>query len=352
MEANRLNIAVTGLVATDNPYPGLGIARCLRMAEELREKATLTGLVFEPLSSGAFGEGLFERLYIVPYPAAGHDALLDRLEEIHEKHPLDVIIPALDSEVLLYAKIQEQLANLGIKLFLPPVSQVKLRAKNLLYEFGRKNGISVPETLILNNAEEIKPKAAQVGLPFVLKGVLSDARICASLEEAQIEYKNLFDAWGYPILMQRHISGEEFDVIALADKSHTLLGAVAMRKVGLTDKGKAFAGVTIENRALIDLTAEVLEKLAWIGPVECEFIQDTEGAFHLMEVNSRFPSWLYLAAAAGQNLPLLTVQAALGMPVSPLKYYQAGKLFVRTVTDRVMDPCALTELAFTGEVAL
>jgi len=351
MKANSVNIAITGLSATDNPYPGLGIARCLRLAEELRGRITITGLVFEPLSTGAFHEGVFDRVYIVPYPAAGHEALLSRLEEIHEKSSLDVIIPALDSEVLLYAGIQEQLADLGIKLLLPPVSQIKLRAKNLLYEFGRKNGIHIPQTFILNNADEIESKSTALGFPFVLKGVLSDARICTSVEEAGIEYNSLFDAWGYPILMQKHISGEEFDVIALTDRTHGLMGAVAMKKIGLTETGKAFAGVTIENQELIALTADVLKKLAWIGPAECEFIQDERGTFHLMEVNSRFPSWLYLAAVAGQNLPLLTVQMALGWPVVPLKNYRAGKLFIRTVTDRVMDPCALTELAFTGEVS-
>jgi carbamoyl-phosphate synthase large subunit len=70
-----------------------------------------------------------------------------------------------------------------------------------------------------------------------------------------------------------------------------------------------------------------------------------------VEVNSRFPSWLYLAAVAGQNLPLLTVKLALGLPVLPLKDYIAGKLFLRTVTDTVIDPHTLTELTVLGETA-
>ncbi len=349
---NRINVGITGLSATDNPYPGLGIGRCLKMAEELRDKLSITGLVFEPLSTGVFYENIFNHTYIVPYPAAGHDALLNRLEEIHHKTPMDVIIPSLDSEVLLYAQIQEQLAEMGIGLLLPPVSQVKLRAKNLLYEFGLKNGISVPKTFILNSMEEIPSKAADIGYPFVLKAVLSDARICATAQEGMTQYRSLFDLWGYPILMQRHVTGEEFDVIALMDRKQTLIGAVAMKKIGLTAKGKAFAGVTIENQKLISLTEEVLKKLDWTGPAECEFIRDGNGTFHLMEVNSRFPSWLYLAAVAGQNLPLLTVKLALGMTLAPLPDYRTGKLFVRTITDNVLDPRVLNELALMGEVAL
>jgi carbamoyl-phosphate synthase large subunit len=348
-EISNINVAVTGLSATDNPYPGLGIARCLKLADDFR--GTITGLVFEPLSTGVFSEGIIDYAYIVPYPAAGHDALLNRIEEIHRKTPLDVIIPALDSEVLLYARLQEGLKDLGIRLLLPPASQVKLRAKNLLYEFGLKNGIDVPKTLILNNVEEIRSKSADIGIPFILKGVLSDARICSSVEEGETEYGSLFESWGYPVLMQHYITGDEFDVIALTDRQKTMIGAVAMKKIGLTEKGKAYAGVTIENQKLINLTARVLRKLDWVGPVECEFIRDQKGSFHLIEVNGRFPSWLYLAAVAGQNLPLLTVKLALGLPVLPLKDYIAGKLFLRTVTDTVIDPHTLTELAVLGEAA-
>ena len=350
MPAGILNIGITGLLATDNPHPGPGIARCLRMAEEFRGE--LTGLVFEPLSTGVFSAGLFDRAYVVPYPAAGHDALLYRLEEIHGKTPLDVIIPSLDSEVLLYARLQDQLAEMGIRVLLPPVSQVKLRAKNLLYEFAKKSGVRVPQTFVLNSVEEVRTRAAALGCPFVLKGVLSDARICPSVEEGLRQYGNLLDAWGYPILMQRYVSGEEFDVIALMDKGQTLVGAVAMKKIGLTEKGKAFAGVTIDHDRLIGLTAEILEKLHWIGPAECEFMRDEEGDFHLMEVNGRFPSWLYLAAVAGQNLPFLTVQLALDRPVSPQKHYRSGKLFVRTVTDSPAEMGTLIDLFRTGEVTL
>jgi carbamoyl-phosphate synthase large subunit len=349
-EINDINVAVTGLSATDNPYPGLGIARCLRLAEEFRGR--ITGLVFEPLSTGVFSKRIVENAYIVPYPAAGHDTLFNRIAEIHRKTPMDVIIPALDSEVLLYSRIQQRLNGLGIRLLLPPLSQVKLRAKNLLYEFGLKNGISVPATAILNNVSEIRSLSADIGIPFILKGVLSDARVCTSVEEGEAEYGSLFRSWGYPILMQRFVAGEEYDVIALTDRKKRMIGAVAMKKLGLTNKGKAYAGVTIEHQKLLKLTAGILKKLNWVGPVECEFIRDKKGTFHLIEVNGRFPSWLYLAAVAGQNLPLLTVKLALGFPVDPLKGYTAGKLFLRTVMDTVVEPRALAELAVLGEAAL
>jgi len=100
------------------------------------------------------------------------------------------------------------------------------------------------------------------------------------------------------------------------------------------------------------LTRQILKSLKWIGPAECEFLKDEKGHYFLMEINSRFPSWLYLAAAAGQNLPLLTVQLACDMPVRPLTSYTAGKLFVRTVADALLDARQIMELTASGEVRL
>lgn len=347
-DLDRIRVAVTGLSATDNPYPGLGIIRCLRMAGGFAGK--ITALVFDPLSTGIFCDGLIDDVYQVPYPASGAEILFQRIREIHEQRPLDVIIPSLDSEVILYAELHERLAALGIRLLLPSPAQVKLRAKHLLYEFGLAHGITVPETAILNSPEQVKAKAEEIGIPFVLKASLNDAAVCSSVDEGEAAYARLLALWGYPILMQRFISGQELDVIALADRNSRIMGAVAMKKFGLTDKGKAFAGVTIEDTTLVRRTADILKRLRWVGPAECEFVRDRSGTPYLLEVNSRFPSWLFLAAAAGQNLPLMTVRLAMELPVEPLRRYETGKLFIRTVADRLMPSADLLALAISGEV--
>ncbi len=345
------HVVITGLMATDNPHPGLGIARCLRSAPEFR--GTISGFVFDPLSTGAFCAGVFDRIFLIPYPAAGMDVLIRRIREIHNVCPIDIVIPSLDSEVILYAQAAGELAAMGIKTLLPSVGSIKMRSKNQLYEFCRQHKFRCPETIIINNVEEIAARCNDLGgTPFVLKGALSDAAICNSIEEGEYNYWQLFNQWGYPILMQRFIAGEEIDVIALTDKKSQLSGAVVMKKFGLTEKGKAFAGITVEDDQPIKLAGTILKRLKWIGPAECEFLKDAKGNYHLMEINSRFPSWLYLACASGQNLPLLTVKLGLDEPVQPLISYIAGKLFIRTVADTFIDAKELLSLTIAGEVSL
>lgn len=346
-----MNVAVTGFLTTDNPYPGLGIARCLRFSNEF--SGSITGLIFETLSNGVFAEGILDHVYLVPYPAGGADALFRRIEEIHSKNPIHVIIPSLDSEVMLYAQLAERLDRIGIRFLMPSMTGVKQRGKNLLYEFGLKNGIKVPKTIALNNLEELNAKVQEVGTPFLLKGILNDAILCSSFEEGEIEYLKLFETWGYPILLQQFIFGEEYDVITLMDRGSRLMGGLTMKKFGFTEKGKACAGITVENEELLALAEHILKALGWVGPSECEFIRDNKtGDFYLLEVNARFPSWVYLAAEAGQNLPLMAVKLAAGLPVEPLKMYSTGRLFVRTIREQVLSHFKLIELSATGELHL
>ena len=48
-------------------------------------------------------------------------------------------------------------------------------------------------------------------------------------------------AWGYPVLVQKFVSGEEVNLTAVGDGSGAMIGEVMMKKQAITDKGKAWA---------------------------------------------------------------------------------------------------------------
>ncbi|MBU1488008.1 hypothetical protein KKH56_08195 [bacterium] len=76
----------------------------------------------------------------------------------------------------------------------------------------------------------------------------------------------------------------------------------------------------------------------WVGPLEIDFVRDKNSLeFYIIDVNPRFPSWIYLAAKAGQNLPLAAVHLALGERVDRFSEYETGLMFVRSAEDLVFD---------------
>ena len=88
----------------------------------------------------------------------------------------------------------------------------------------------------------------------------------------------------------------------------------------------------------------------WKGGCELEIMMSTDGKPYVMEVNPRFPAWIYLTAAAGQNQPASLVKLALGQIVGPFKKYEVGKIFVRYSWDLIIDISEFQEISGTGEL--
>ena len=129
-----------------------------------------------------------------------------------------------------------------------------------------------------------------------------------------------------------------------------LVGAVPMRKLYVTQLGKAWAGVSLDDDALMALTRRFAESTRWRGPFELEFIKSEEDErYHLLEINPRFPAWVYLAVACGQNQPEALVRLAFGEDVPPLPPPAVGRIFIRYSQDLIVDMSDYERIALTGE---
>lgn len=84
--------------------------------------------------------------------------------------------------------------------------------------------------------------------------------------------------------------------------------------------------------------------------MELEMIKTNENKYYLIEINPRIPAWVYLAVAAGQNIPEAVVKMALGMPQKPFTSYDAGKMFIRYSFDLIGDISQFEQLSITGEL--
>ena len=90
--------------------------------------------------------------------------------------------------------------------------------------------------------------------PMVIKGKFYDASIAYNHEQAISYFHKISAKWGLPIIVQEYVSGTEVNVTAIGDGEGTCIGAVAMRKLYITDKGKAWAGISLDDPELIDIS--------------------------------------------------------------------------------------------------
>lgn len=347
MKKKAITVAVTGLNAVDSPGPGVAVIRAIRESEAY--EVTVIGLSYESLEPGIYMEGICDHVYQIPYPTAGSDALYGRLLYIHQQHPIDVIIPNFDAELYNFIRISASLKYQGINTFLPTLEMFDARDKINLSRFGQKHGLFVPRDRVIYAVSELPQAAEYLGYPLVVKGKFYEAFVCHTLEQAQKAFYKLSAKWGTPIIVQEFIDGTELNVAVLGDGTGNAISIVPMRKMFITDKGKAWAGITIEENKLIELSKKFTEATLWRGGCELEIMMSKQGEPYIMEVNPRFPAWIYLTAAAGQNQPETLMRMAMGEKTKTFESYKSGKLFIRYSWDMITDVADFQQVSATGE---
>lgn len=344
----KIVIAVTALNAIDSPGPGVAVIRAIRDSGDFDVR--IIGLSYESLEPGIYMHDIIDKTYQIPYPSAGTDALFARLLHINNIEHIDVLIPNFDAELSNFIRISDELKKIGINTFLPRQEEFEARDKANLSRFGKKHDFPVPPDKVIFQVGEIEKAIEKFSFPLVLKGKFYDAIICNTIEEAEKGFYKLQAKWGLPLIIQKFIPGTEINIGLLGDGKGNAVSIIPMRKLYITDKGKAWAGITIEDPDLIEMAEKFVKITKWQGGCELEIMMSSDGKPFIMEVNPRFPAWIYLTAAAGQNQPALLVKMALGQKVSNLRTYEVGKVFIRYSWDLIINISEFQEISGTGEL--
>jgi len=302
MKSTTPCIAVSGLHRGENPQPGAGIIRSLRRRFP---DAFIVGLSYDVMESGIYAEGGPDEVHLMPYPAAGGAALLDRIDAIRKQTkgtPFDLFIPTLDAEIEVFANLHRELSQRGISVCLPKVDVLKRRAKQHLPALATACGVRVPETRLASDFGSACQNGSDLGFPLVVKGPYYDAKIVHNAGQLSAAAGHLLSEWGHPVILQRLVSGSEFNVLGLGDGDGGWLGHCCIRKTQLSDKGKGLSGITVTDARLSKLCARLIRELKWPGPFEIELIrEESSGDYVLIEINPRFPAWIDFPSILGAN---------------------------------------------------
>ncbi len=348
MDKPRFTIAVTGLNAIDNPGPGVGVIRAIRDCKDFDVR--IVGLAYESLEPGAYLHDIVDKTYQIPYPSAGSDQLKNRLLYLHTIEHFDLVIPNFDAELRNFIKIKNTLQQNGIASFLPPLELLDQLNKMKLPEFCAKHEILTPKTAYINQVSEIEDLEEEFNFPVYVKGTFYEAYKANNTDQVKTYFNKLSAKWGLPVIIQENVSGTEIVVAGLSDETGRLTGAIPLRKLFITDRGKGWSGVVLDDDQLISITEKFTEVSKWKGGFELEFIRNDDDELFLLEVNPRFPAWVYTTAAAGQNLPAALVKMALGQHVPPFKDYIVGKMFVRYAWELITDIEEFQKFSVQGEL--
>lgn len=349
MSKPTYTIAVTGLNAIDSPGPGLSVIRALKAASSFDVK--IIGLSYETMEPGIYMHDLVDKTYQIPMPGAGTEVLFERFAYINAIENLSFVFPNFDAELFNFIKLEEKFnTELNIKMVLPTLEQFEARHKVNLFEFGKEHDIKVPEAKMVFSTDQIAEALKDFEFPVAVKGKFYDSKVAYSYNQAVSNFNKISAEWGVPILIQEFVHGSEVNVCGVGDGKGNTIGAVPMRKLYITDKGKAWAGVTLDDHELLRITNQLISSTKWRGPFELEFMKNEEGEYHLIEINPRFPAWCFLTVGAGQNQIEALVNIGMNKDVKPFNTYEVGKMFIRYSYDMIVDMEEFEQISTKGEL--
>ena len=340
----NLVVGISGINATSNPGPGIPVAKSLK---ESGLDCKLVGLSYDINDPGHYLNHYLDKSYILPYPTNGWDGICERLEHIKKDSGLDVVIPCLDAELPLYIKYSGELEKIGIKTFLPTEKQFELRNKDRLSGFAEKIGAIYPKTWKIYSINDLS-KIFNDHSEVMIKGQYYKAYRVNNLADATKYFTSIANEWGFPILVQEVVKGEELNIVGVGDGKGNNLGMVAIKKQTTTDLGKIWSGVTITHDGLMKVANKFIKKTKWQGPFEVECIVD-ENKIQLIEINPRFPAWTYFATGVGINLPEQIIKFVFNQKVAEASSYPSGKMFIRYTDEIICDITQFSNLVTIGE---
>ena len=345
---SKIFVGVSGINAVDNPGPGIGVARGLKEDPDL--DVEIVGFAYDAMEPGIYMDWVVDKSYIMPYPSGEGEAFFDRLLHIKSTHGLDCVIPNLDAELPFYIRFADRMAENGIRTFVPDMTQYRLRGKDKLGEIADRIGVALPATEVVTSLDRLTRAVEKIGLPVMVKGCFYKAFCANTMQQAVTRYNHLVAEWGYPVIVQEVLKGDELNVIGVGDGEGGSLGQVAVKKVWVTALGKMWTGVTIKNERLLGAAERFVKECNWRGPFELECIAAAD-KIYLIEINPRFPAWAYLSTGVGLNLPARLLRRAMGMSVPSADEYEAGKLFIRYTCDLVTDMAEFQKVMTRGETS-
>lgn len=342
-----ITIAVSGINAIDNPGPGTGIAQALK---ESGLEVRIIGLAYDAMEPGIYMDWVIDKSYLLPYPSSHIDTFKERLIYINQQENIDILLPALDAELPLFMSMEKDLQAMGIKSLLPRKEAFNAIQKSNLAEIAEDIGVKIPETKTLSNLEELHKAAEEFGFPLMVKGPFYEAYKAYNLDEAYKYFHDLAYRWGYPIIAQQFVKGDEYNLVGLGDGQGSSLGELAVKKMMVTKQGKVWTNVSIKNEQILEYSQRMLSRLNWAGGYELELLLDSEtNEFYMIEINPRFPAWVYMAANCGVNLPERLVKFLMGQSFDTNSDYDAGKMLIRYTGEMVRSISDFEQIAVHAE---
>ena len=230
-------------------------------------------------------------------PKINESGFIESIINICLKEKVKMIVPTIDTELLLLSKNKDKIEKTGAKVLISDKKVIDIcRNKVNTSIFFEKNNFLSPKVIDRKNINEKKYK-----FPLFIKPYDGSSSVNAFKVNNEYELKFFLEYIKNPIV-QEFIEGKEYTIDAFMDFDGNPINIVPRERL-CTRAGEVLKGKVIKDRDLIDETKRLLNVLKPIGPITIQCIKNKKGIIFI-EINPRFGGGVPMSIKAGANSPL------------------------------------------------
>lgn len=226
---------------------------------------------------------------------------INQLITICKTDHITLLIPTIDTDLLLLAKEKKRFEEIGTKVLISDVDKICIcRDKRLTYNFFNEIGLKAPVTFDDVNKYDmsfpcfIKPKDGSSSIDAYKANTKEEL---ISLSKHVSEY-----------IIQPFILGEEFTVDILCDYDGNPIYITPRNRLAVRSGEVLKTKINLDETIISECKC-IIEKFKPCGPITVQLIRSVEDNLdYYIEINPRFGGGAPLSIKAGANTPLAILQ--------------------------------------------
>jgi carbamoyl-phosphate synthase large subunit len=276
-------------------------------------------------------------------PRCDDRAFLRRLVEITARERIELIVPTIDPELPVYARLQPLLARRGVHAVISDCKTIAICAdKQLTHRWLRRHDFPVVRQ---QNLAAAIAHPNSLPFPVIVKprrgSGSAGVRRVASIGELRAIVNTGLD--GMPVedhVVEEIASGHEHTINVFVDSRGVCIAAVPHRRVEVR-AGEVSKAVTVKHDGLMGLARDIAEALPGArGPLSIQCFLCASGEIRVTEINARFGGGYPLTHESGARFTDWIVQEVLRTPLSPCGDWTGNLTMLRYDREVFLPPAA------------
>lgn len=256
-------------------------------------------------------------------PRINNPGYIDSIIEVCNSEKVSLIIPTIDTDLLLLAENRYRIEIEGnCKLLISDVNVIKIcRDKIKTHEFMVANNFKVPQ---LYDKNELNGNNNVY--PLFIKPKSGSSSINAFKVSSRQDLDNYLSMIDSPII-QEFIEGDEYTVDVFLDFEGNIITIVPRLRIA-TRSGEISKGRIVKDREIIDEIKNMMAALKPIGHITVQLMKTVKGIFYI-EINPRFGGGAPMSIKSGADSCENLYRILMGQKLTYNENYRENITFLR-----------------------